>query len=612
LSTYEKAKRPDKKSNNDNCSGYKVSELFKPQPQANFNHAETEHVGRNKYDLSEISIAPTSSAKTGMRVLMGKLGGSSDGETLDSKTRTKTENKLCPTFVEVPSFSPKPVKVSPFLSISINAESAPLQGKGLRNIATAIKDNPYSGTPLGISGNLAKSIRDSFGIDANKLSLRESLEVSKMGARATAQGNVIRFAPGQFNPGTYEGLSVLGHELSHVRDQAVGGVRANVAGTNIHYDKGHEARSDRTGEAFAKGTLSGAEAVSLRSVEGMAVQCDDLDGPESPSKESDVPSSLQASTEETKDVSSPQQKADQNVPIELLSDDDLANLDIESFKVKQRREYFKEIYIRLHKDESATLLKQALQDKMKKEDAMRMVYNVGVAGQYGGNQGSPERRFMDTRNTDFRTYMRNVLPGKSDSDIITYLQTFNTVGCGYVAMANTIFVEYANKPDEFREKFGFQMYTCSSRGIVKFTFDYLVINLYNGSGNIGNGTIPSERKSMLEGYLSRKGVKGQVTGGHSIDATSCIQVIREALKRGQVILRQNPTILYKLDGSPRTHAEGGHAVVVIRVEGGNLIVSSWGEQLMVKPSDYSNAERTRRANMGLIWTFLEYQVVAFK
>ena len=122
--------------------------------------------------------------------------------------------------------------------------------------------SPYSGRPLQISDSLAQKIRDSFGIDAGELSLRESPEVAQMGTRATAQGNAIRFAPGQFRPDTRGGMEMLGHELSHVREQATSSIKANMPG-NIHLDSAHESASDRAGQSFASGTMSAASPVSV-------------------------------------------------------------------------------------------------------------------------------------------------------------------------------------------------------------------------------------------------------------------------------------------------------------------------------------------------------------
>ena len=128
-----------------------------------------------------------------------------------------------------------------------------------------------SGKPLSVSGNLARQIKSSFGIDAGELSLRESPHVSDMGAKATAQGSVISFAPGQFRPDTREGMKMLGHELSHVREQAKGGVRANLPGTNIHYDEGHESAGNRAGDAFARDAMNSDSPVSLGGMDSAAM-----------------------------------------------------------------------------------------------------------------------------------------------------------------------------------------------------------------------------------------------------------------------------------------------------------------------------------------------------
>ena len=227
-------------------------------------------------------------------------------------------------YVEVSPFSPNYTEASPFASLSMDAVSAPVQMKALNEpaaqstvaaqspvAAQQIRD-PYSGTPLQVSDELSESIEDSFGIDTDELSLRESPEVSKMGARATAQGDVIRFAPGAFNPNTRDGLSVLGHELNHVREQAVGNVQPNVDGTNIHYDKGNEAACDRAGEAFASGTLAGVGPVALAGAEGIGVECRGDD-----SSESDKETTMRQQGE----TSSPLNSAAQ-----LLSDLDLTGI----------------------------------------------------------------------------------------------------------------------------------------------------------------------------------------------------------------------------------------------------------------------------------------------
>jgi hypothetical protein len=138
-------------------------------------------------------------------------------------------------------------------------------------IAEGTRNRRGAGRPLTLSGSLAKRIKTGFGIDADELSLRESPEVAEMGAKATAQGNVVSFAPGQFKPDTREGMETLGHELSHVREQAMGGVRANIPGTNIHHDPRHEGASDKAGADFAGGSMGGASPVSLGGMNSSAM-----------------------------------------------------------------------------------------------------------------------------------------------------------------------------------------------------------------------------------------------------------------------------------------------------------------------------------------------------
>ena len=124
-----------------------------------------------------------------------------------------------------------------------------------------VESDPYSGMPLPVSIMLANRIMAGFGIEAGELRLRESPEVSKTGALATARGNAVRFAPGMYRPDTREGLELLGHELSHVREQAARGARA--PGGRVFKDAGHEAKSDGDGRAFAAGALRNAARVYL-------------------------------------------------------------------------------------------------------------------------------------------------------------------------------------------------------------------------------------------------------------------------------------------------------------------------------------------------------------
>ena len=81
---------------------------------------------------------------------------------------------------------------------------------------------------LGVSGSIQKKampghvmekMSQAFGTDFSNVHVYESPMVSQVGAKAFTSGTSIGFAPGQFQPNTYEGQSLLGG-LSVVDDAA--------------------------------------------------------------------------------------------------------------------------------------------------------------------------------------------------------------------------------------------------------------------------------------------------------------------------------------------------------------------------------------------------------
>ena len=129
--------------------------------------------------------------------------------------------------------------------------------------------------PLRLDETTGTEVRRGFGIDPGQLELRESPEVRAMGARAVAQGNVIQFAPGEFSPGTAEGRAVLGHELAHVRSQALGEVPMTGG---LLEEPGYEAAADRAGAAFAAGGLAASGPVDAGALAGQNAPAQGLFG----------------------------------------------------------------------------------------------------------------------------------------------------------------------------------------------------------------------------------------------------------------------------------------------------------------------------------------------
>ena len=231
---------------------------------------------------------------------------------------------------------------------------------------------------------------------------------------------------------------------------------------------------------------------------------------------------------------------------------------------------------------------QALLDRLAKmtpEEIMSLVFNIDGERNYGSRQASPLYRFQD-RDEAFVTFLQGLFPEKNLAEIEDFLATFNSVGCGYAAAVNTIFVQFANRPDEFERIFGFPMYRVDSAGNIQLNFDFLMVDLYhnNSCREAGRGMRPY----VLVNYLAERGVTVNVTNDRFP-----ISDIEEALQNQnahiQIVVEQwNPVILRNMDGTVRQNSpKAGHAVVVTGIkDDGRLIVSSWGLQLILDPADY--------------------------
>ena len=71
------------------------------------------------------------------------------------------------------------------------------------------------------SGSCNQGMESSFGTDFSSIRVHpDSSKAPEVGALAYTQGTDIHFAPGQFKPETSAGQQLLGHELTHVIQQA--------------------------------------------------------------------------------------------------------------------------------------------------------------------------------------------------------------------------------------------------------------------------------------------------------------------------------------------------------------------------------------------------------
>lgn len=117
-----------------------------------------------------------------------------------------------------------------------------LQGKFVTQRATE--------NQTGIPDMVKQRMEDSFGTDFSSVRVHpESSKAPEVGALAYTQGTDIHFAPGQFKPDTSAGQQLLGHELTHVVQQAAGRVQptTEIGGMSVNDDVSLEHEADVLG-----------------------------------------------------------------------------------------------------------------------------------------------------------------------------------------------------------------------------------------------------------------------------------------------------------------------------------------------------------------------------
>lgn len=95
----------------------------------------------------------------------------------------------------------------------------------------------------------------SFGEDFSSVRVHQDGSAASLGALAYARGTDVHFAPGQYDPGSAAGQSLIGHELAHVVQQRAGRVTGvqTKAGVAINSDPALEAEADEMGARAARG-----------------------------------------------------------------------------------------------------------------------------------------------------------------------------------------------------------------------------------------------------------------------------------------------------------------------------------------------------------------------
>lgn len=120
-------------------------------------------------------------------------------------------------------------------------------------LAEAIQRSKANNT--GMPDEVKTRMEESFGTDFSGVRVYpESAKAPAVGALAYTQGTDIHFAPGQFKPETTAGRQLLGHELTHVVQQAGGRVSptTEVGGMPVNDDPALENEADAMGRRVAE------------------------------------------------------------------------------------------------------------------------------------------------------------------------------------------------------------------------------------------------------------------------------------------------------------------------------------------------------------------------
>jgi GNAT superfamily N-acetyltransferase len=100
--------------------------------------------------------------------------------------------------------------------------------------------------------DVQSKMESALGANFSDVRIHVGPEAAAIGAIAFTWGTDIHFAPGQYNPHTPHGQSLLGHELAHVVQQRAGRV-SNPFGSGVAVVQDHalEAEADRLGHLAA-------------------------------------------------------------------------------------------------------------------------------------------------------------------------------------------------------------------------------------------------------------------------------------------------------------------------------------------------------------------------
>ena len=232
------------------------------------------------------------------------------------------------------------------------------------------------------------------------------------------------------------------------------------------------------------------------------------------------------------------------------------------------------------------------------------VYNP--IDEYGANQQSPIDSLRKNPNeyAELANIVKSHFPYMTDEDIKNYLQKLCDEGCCYVAMINSLFEEFTNRRNEFKDIFGFDMTSVDG----SFNYNHILVDLYCKMDNHNqqrflfftwdsyaknedrilyedeDGTIQWRNKPYgntfiqikhrWETYCKRYGIKVRVKRTQDITPGN----FHNYVQKGYVCISCSDYTMYD-DCGKSTHVDNGHTMIITNVTTDyKYIVSSWGKR----------------------------------
>jgi len=209
--------------------------------------------------------------------------------------------------------------------------------------------------------------------------------------------------------------------------------------------------------------------------------------------------------------------------------------------------------------------------------------------------------FLDAEYQQCLEQVRKYHPDWDDERIHEYFKKMNSEGCGYTAAINTILAAYQGRDKEFEETFGFPRTNPDTGDL---NYNRLLVDFYTTQDNHVKGTFGSgDRISVSETLGITKGVNSETLiyrtqrymkqHGANVNITEIkrsnldTRNFQETYRGKPVTVIAHNVTLYRTDGGHK-QTVGGHCMVVTGVaDDGRLIVSSWGREYYLDPSEGS-------------------------